>query len=133
MNNKIKAAVAGVVAAGALVLTGCASSADTASYNLSEDADNFKIERSITFYNGITGEYMMTIEGFCSLTDEGHQLEVVCREGEDAYTKDFLGLSDNVTYFAEQKESADVSLYHRKVYFRPETILPEIELDAGRQ
>jgi len=133
--NKITKIAAGLaLAAGAMIgLAGCTSAADNASYNLSQDAENFKIEREITFYNGITGEYIQTIQGFCSVEPEGNKLEVTCKEGEDKYTKDFLGLSDNVTWFALQTESADVSLYHRKIFVRPETILPEFELEVGQQ
>ena len=50
----------------AVLLTGC-SQADTASRNLSSAADNFEVVRRIVFYNGITGEYILTIEGLCSL------------------------------------------------------------------
>jgi hypothetical protein len=74
---------------------------------------------------------MLTIEGKCSITDEEVQLEVTCKIGDDAYKKHFLGLSDNVTYFVEQLETADVSAYHYRVMFRPETIVPEIDLETS--
>lgn len=48
----------------AILLTGC-SDADIASQNISKAADNFEISRRIVFYNGITGEYMLSIEGAC--------------------------------------------------------------------
>jgi len=132
MKKKLTGIILGAVALSVL-LTGCIEdrASDTVSENLSLDADNFKIERTIIFYNGITGEYVMKIEGLCSIADEGNQLEVTCKEGKDAYTKDFLGLSDNVTYFVQQTENANVDPYHRKIYFRPETILPDIELDLS--
>jgi hypothetical protein len=122
----------GIALAG-VALAGCSTSADTASYNLSQDAENFKIEREIVFYNGITGDYIQSIQGFCSVEADGGKLEVTCKEGEDKYTKDFLGLSDNVTWFALQTEATDVSLYHRKVFIRPESVLPEFELQVGQQ
>lgn len=110
-------------------LSGC-TTADTASYNLSKDADYFKINRRIVFYNGINGEYILQIEGFCSLgnQDPDGELSVTCKTGEDSYKKHFLGLSDNVTYFAEQIESKDVSANHYKVIFRPSTIIPSLEI-----
>lgn len=112
-----------------LVLSGC-TTADTASYNLSKEADYFKINRRIVFYNGINGEYILQIEGFCSLgnQDPTGELSVTCKTGEDSYKKHFLGLSDNVTYFAEQIESKDVSANHYKVIFRPSTIIPSLEV-----
>lgn len=112
-----------------LVGNGC-SDADVASENLSRDADNFKIERRIVFYNGITGDYMLSIEGRCSLgnNDPASRLSVTCKTGEDAYKKHFLGLSDNVTYFVEQIEGKNVSVYNYKVVFKPSVIVPDIEI-----
>lgn len=112
------------------VLAGCTTDADTASYNISKDADMFRVNRRIVFYNGINGEYILTIEGFCSLgnADPTGELSVTCKTGEGSYKKHFLGLSDNVTYFAEQIESKDVSANHYKVIFRPSEIIPDIEI-----
>lgn len=108
---------------------GC-TDADVASYNISKDADNFKVERRIVFYNGITGDYMLSIEGRCSLgnNDTPKQLSVTCKTGEDSYKKHFLGLSDNVTYFVEQVEGVNVSTYNYKVVFKPSIIIPDVEL-----
>src|SRR5688572_31757663 len=106
--------VVSALVAGAIV-TGCSSDADVASENLSKEADSFNINRRVVFVNGITDQYLLEITGKCSITDEGNQLEVTCKVGDDAYKKHFLGLSDNVTYFAEQLESANVSRYHYTV------------------
>lgn len=120
-----------------VMLTGakCASDADTASKNLSTAADAFEVQRRIVFYNGITGEYILTLEGRCSLGnfDSAGQLTVTCRTGEDAFKKHFLGLSDNVTFFAEQLEDIDVSIYHNRIIFKPQSIIPNIDFrgDAG--
>lgn len=109
-----------------LALSGC-SDADIASSNLSTAADYFRINRRIVFYNGITGEYMLTIEGKCSLgnDDEVGRLSVTCKTGDDEYKKHFLGLSDNVTYFVEQIDGKNVSTYHYSVVFKPIAIIPE--------
>jgi hypothetical protein len=117
----------------AMFLGACGSAADTASYNLSRGADNFEITRRIVFYNGITADYILVIEGLCSLgnNDAPGELTVTCKVGEAQYKKHFLGLSDNVTYFAEQIDGAMVGTYHYRVIFRPETILPDIELDIS--
>jgi hypothetical protein len=116
-----------------VVTTGCPRDAEVASRNLSQAADMFEINRRIIFYNGITGEYMLSLEGRCSIKDQGSQLEVTCKHGPDGFKKHFLGLSDNVTYFAEQVELADVSVYHYRVIFKPQTIVPEMDVrgDAG--
>ena len=113
-----------------LLAAGCSTPADVASYNLSKEADMFKVDRRIIFYNGITGEYMLVIEGRCSLgnNDSPGELTVTCKTGETTFKKHFLGLSDNVTYFAQQIEGADVDTYHYKVIFNPATILPDIQV-----
>ena len=116
-----------LVIALAILISGCARDADVASRNLSQAADMFEITRRVVFYNGISGEYILVVEGRCSILDQGNQLELTCKTGEDSYKKHFLGLSDNVTYFAEQLESSDVSVYRYKVIFKPTTIIPDID------
>jgi hypothetical protein len=113
-----------------MVLAGCESDANVASRNISQAADMFEINRRVVFYNGITGEYILTIEGRCSLGnfDSTGELSVTCKTGPSAYKKHYLGLSDNVTYFAEQLEGVDVSVYHYRVIFKPQTILPDVDL-----
>lgn len=128
MRKVTKMLIAATIAA--TTLTAC-SEADTTSHNLSKAADNFEVNRRIVFFNGITDTYLLTIEGLCSITDEGNQLEVTCKVGEDEYKKHFLGLSDNVSYFVEQTESAEVDPFHYRVIFRPETIVPDIDLETS--
>lgn len=117
----------GILAVGGL--TAC-NDADVASKNLSKAADNFEIQRRIVFYNGITGAYILEIQGLCSIGNEADpgQLTVTCKTGPDKYKKHFLGLSDNVTYFAEQIDGAKVSKYQYRVVFKPSTIVPDIDL-----
>ena len=109
-------------------LSAC-SDADVASRNLSKAADQFEINRRIVFYNGITGDYMLTMEGLCSLgnADKTRELTVTCKTGPSAFKKHFLGLSDNVTYFAEQIEPAPANVYRYRVIFKPSVIIPDIE------
>ncbi len=110
-------------------ITGC-SDAKVVSSNLSKAADNFEINRRVVFYNGITGEYMLSIEGLCSLgsASETKAVTVTCKTGPSDYKKHFLGLSDNVTYFAEQVEPAKASQYQYRVVFKPLAIVPDIEI-----
>ena len=128
----IAAAVAGIIL---LTATGCGTDAKTASENLSKAADSFEVQRRIVFFNGITDKYLLTIEGRCSIEPDGagKKLDVTCKTGPDQYKKHFLGLSDNVSYFVEQQESIDVSVYHTRVIFKPEAIVPDINLQTGKQ
>lgn len=114
------------------LLSGCSTDADVASHNLSQDADNFKINRRVVFYNGITADYVLSIEGLCALkADEGRKISITCKTGEGVYKKHYLGLSDNVTYFIEQLAPAAVGVYRYKVTFKPSVILPDIAVKAG--
>lgn len=115
------------IAIAATGLAGCADDAKIASSNLSKAADNFEINRRIVFYNGITGGYILTIEGLCSQEPDGRKLSVTCKTGPVAYKKHFLGLSDNVTYFSEQIDAAAANIYHYRVTFKPAAIIPDID------
>jgi hypothetical protein len=122
----MKAATLTLIAAA--LIAGC-TDADVASSNLSKAADMFEINRRVVFYNGITGEYMLTVEGLCSLgnNDRTGQLTITCKVGQDNYKKHFLGLSDNVTYFVEQLDPSKASAYHYRVVFKPQTIVPDVD------
>lgn len=119
------AAILGTLAA----LSGCDNDARVASRNLSQAADNFEINRRIVFFNGITDSYLLSIEGRCAFEVEsgGQKVAVTCKLGPNAYKKHTLGLSDNVSFFSEQLDSADVSVYHYRVVFKPQAILPDID------
>ena len=114
----------------ALILTGCSRDADVASRNLSVAADQFEIDRRIVFFNGITDTYLLSIEGRCSIEDQGNQLEVTCKLGPEQFNKHFLGLSDNVSYFVEQLETANVSVYNYRVIFKPQSIVPDVDFEG---
>ncbi len=124
----MKARVLSIVVVMAGGLSAC-NDADVASRNLSKAADNFEVNRRVVFYNGISGDYILTIEGLCSLgnDDKSGRLSVTCKTGPSAFKKHFLGLSDNVTFFAEQIEGKSVSTYHYRVVFKPSVIVPDID------
>lgn len=121
---------AAILLAATVLVAGCERDADVASRNLSAAADMFEINRRIIFYNGITGSYMLTIEGLCSLGnhDRPKELSVTCKTGPTSYKKHFLGLSDNVTFFVEQIEPVAASPFRYRVIFKPDVIVPDIEL-----
>ena len=124
MNKLATAIVLGTMGMG---LAGCSNDAMVASENLSKAADNFEIMRRIVFYNGITNDYILTIEGLCSQEQTDKKLAVTCKTGAGQYKKHFLGLSDNVTYFSEQMDAAPASVYHYRVTFKPAAIIPQID------
>ena len=112
-----------------LIMVACETEADVVNHNLSQSADSFEIQRRIVFFNGITDKYLLTIEGLCSLditTDKA--IKVTCKVGEEQYKRHYLGLSDNVSYFVEQTDAKTEDPYRYKVIFRPETIIPDIDV-----
>jgi hypothetical protein len=112
---------------GALGLAAC-DDATVVSQNLSKAADNFEISRRIVFYNGITGAYILTIEGLCAQEQSDKKLAVTCKTGPTTFKKHFLGISDNVTYFSEQLEPAKADAFHYRVTFKPSVIMPDIDV-----
>lgn len=115
---------------GLVAVAGCSHQSDVVSTNISTAADSFEVLRRVVFYNGITGEYMLTIEGYCALgnNDPVDELTVVCKISPTEFKKHFLGLSDNVTYFVEQLTAVNVSPYHYRVVFKPSVIIPDIDI-----
>jgi len=61
--------------------------------------------------------------------DPAGELSVTCKTGPDKYKKHFLGLSDNVTYFAEQLEPMPVGVYHYRVIFKPSVVIPDVDVE----
>lgn len=133
--RKIALSVALVVTLG-LGTTACfEDDADVASKNVSKAADNFEVNRRIVFFNGITDKYLLEIKGACSIKadSEDRQLEVICKTGKNEYVKDFLGLSDNVSYFVEQGEPVRASAYHYRKTFKPQSILPDVDFRGSTE
>lgn len=118
-----------IILVSVLTFPGCSRDAQVASRNLSYAADNFQLDRRIVFYNGVTGEYILTIEGKCAFEAVSERkVDVTCKTSDTEFKKHSLGISDNVTYFSEQLNSKGVSTYQYKVDFRPSVVIPDIEL-----
>lgn len=134
MNKKVLALAFAGVAIGT-ALTGCSTDADTTSYNLSQEAEQFKIVRHITAINDFTDEVVMDVEGFCSMESADSALEgsieLTCKVGPDEYFKNYLILGDNGIVSVEQIENSDVDEYHYKWIVKPEVLIPDIEVKTG--
>ena len=114
------------------VLAGCSTDADVASHNLSKAADQFEINRRVVFYNGITADYILSIEGLCSLdASVGSKVSITCKVGPAQFKKHYLGVSDNVTYFIEQLDPAPANVFRYRVVFKPESIVPDVDLKTS--
>ncbi len=117
------------------ILTSCSTAKDTVSYNISRDADEFRVIRRVVFYNSITDTYMMEMVGNIAI-DIGRDgvIEVIAKIAPNEYQKHYLGLSDNVTYTVEQIGTSNASEYKYKMIFKPESIVPiDLEYKKGEE
>lgn len=129
----------GVVLLASLSLAACGgSNADTVNDNLGKEAEQFKIVRRIVVTNNITDKVLYDITGRCSLESNPHltaNLEIICKDdgenGKPLYKKHFIGLADNLSWASTQLEGVNVSEYRTKFIFRPEAIIPDIDLATG--
>ena len=114
----------------AFFLTACSPPSQVVSQNISNDADNFKVDRRIVVTNLITDKHLLEVDGKCSITNEVEkkQFVFVCRVGQDAYVKNYAVYSDgaNVVTTIEQLATTNVNDYHYKLNFYPSTIIPTI-------
>ena len=125
--KKIFAIVAAVFVIG--LISSCSSDASVARANLEVAEQNFEVYRRVVFYNGITGEYILTIEGkLAIIVDSDGDLVVTVKTNDGKFLKHYLGLSDNVTYFSEALIPTDASAMQYRVIFKPATIVPTVEL-----
>lgn len=114
----------------AVALAACQTDADKASYNLSQEAEMFKITRNIVFYNTWTDTEVVQIQGRCSIDPSQVGLAVTCKE-DNGYKKHYLGKTANLSYFAVQMDAASVSTNRTKIVWKPTSFIPEIEVTVG--
>lgn len=129
---KKKVLILGLVVAVLFGVCGCSfeDEADVASYNISKEADNFNVYRSVKVINNQSDVVMLEFEGWCSINKdtEDNQLEITYRVGKDKYYKDFIGLNDRTTYVITQIDGSDVDKYHYEWLYHSEGDLIPIEL-----
>jgi hypothetical protein len=128
--SKIVGVVVALVVA--ISLTGCESAADKASKNLSKAAENFEVPRRIVGINGITDNVLFSVEGFCSYETGGSTYDVTCKEPDGSVERTTMAKSDNVTIVVSQMGGVHVSLFHSRVIFRPETVVPNFDLSTSK-
>ena len=99
---------------------------DRVSYNVSKEADNFKVHRRLAVINTRSDEPLFEVVGRLSVeTNHGdHELTVVVKTGENTYKKHMVYLSSNVFYVVEDLNGADVSPYYYQINFLPKAIVP---------
>lgn len=126
MNTLRAACLVGLVG-----LTACfEDAAQVANRNITRAADNFEVHRRVVFINGITGQYILSVEGLCSLSagESARSVRVTCKTGNSEYLRHQIGLSDNVTFLAEQLRDVRASEFRYRVTFNPLAAVPDIHV-----
>lgn len=113
-----------------LVLAGCSTDAEVARDNLDTAAEQFEVQRRIVFINGITDEYMLEVVGKCSYTPEANQVVVICKTGpgEREFVKHTMTRSDNTFAVVEQLDPVPADVFHHRIVFKPESLIPDVDL-----
>lgn len=110
--------------AGALMLgmAGCIDTkVDRVRYNLSNEADNFNIQRRLTVSNIRTDTVLFQMEGAFALdTSERDELEVTVQTGKDEFKRHFISLPDEVAYVMEDISGVNSDPYKYEISFLPD-------------
>ncbi len=126
----MKHAIAIAAVLGLLGLSGCESEATRANQNLTQAADNFEIQRRVSFVSGVTDNVILTIEGLCSISNgqTARSVLVTCKTGSNQFLRHQLGLAESVTFVVEQMSPARASGYHYRYIVRPASLIPTVEV-----
>lgn len=123
---KIKKSIVGlgVAGLGVLALAGC-SQADKVSQNVSNDADNFKVQRRVVIINTRTDKVEFTAQGLISVnTENSKKLVILAKVGKSTYKKNIVNLTNNNMYTVEDLSGANVNSYKYEVTWLPESVVP---------
>ena len=131
MSSKIKKVISGIVLAFVAVvlsvqLSGCRE-ANTVSYNISKEADNFNVLRRITIFNVRTDKVIWTLTGYASVQQSDGDLDVIVEIEDGVYAKNFFDLNEWTSYSVQDLSGAQVDKYKYELEFMPESI-PSIKI-----
>ncbi|MFP7258668.1 beta-sandwich lipoprotein [Lactococcus lactis] len=124
--KKIKnIAISTVLGASALIGLSACSQADKVSQNVSNDADNFKVERRVVIINTRTDKIEFVAKGLISVnTGDSKKLVILAKVGKSQYKKDIINLTNNNMYTVEDLSGANVNSYKYEVTWLPESVVP---------
>ena len=103
------------------------SDTQVTNHNITTESHNFELLRKTVFYNVWTDQEVAVFTGFCSIEDKGNRFWVTCKDA-DGFKRHQLGSSANMTYFMIQLDGVDVSTYHTKIVWKPQSFIPDIDV-----
>lgn len=121
VTRRLVAAILMLVVVAALL--GCRES-ERVSYNIARDADEFKVYRQITVFNGITNEIKYQVEGLISVTIGDGRLDVMAKVSDTEYHKDIFLLGDNDSANIVQTKNTTTDPYRYAVILNPKMLVP---------
>ena len=90
-------------------LSGCYSTAEDVKVNVMREADNFNVSRRVRVINTRTESVLFERQGLISVTVSGDsRLDIITKSGDDTYTKDIIGLSEDTMFIVEDIEGVSV-------------------------
>lgn len=116
--KKVIAAV--LIAVAMLTLAGCRQS-EIASWNVSQEADNFNVIRRVAVINTVDGKPLFEAIGRISIDSETkNKLVIIAEVAKGKYKKHIIGLNTATTmYVVEDINGADVSEYAYEMNYNP--------------
>lgn len=90
---------------------------------------NFGTYRRVTFYNVRLGEIVFACEGHIHVRiDADGDVELVVKTGPNSYLRHYLGQKQDITYFSEQLEDANIpDNYCYRIAWNPNKWIPVFE------
>lgn len=133
--RKITMAAAIALAGGVMFGTAaCTSDADKADVNIVTACEQFECQRTVVAVSGITGKTMLYAEGRCSFENQSaRRFDLICKYGPNEFRKQTFIMGDQDSVSIVQEEPIDVSLYHTRIILKPENLIPEFDLEVGKQ
>lgn len=128
MKKKLLSLIIGVsmFASMTTCIVGCQRESERVSYNVSKEADNFKVLRRLAIINSRTDKVEFELVGVFSIDvdKEDNQLEVTAKMKDGTFKKHFIGLNDETMYVIEDIGGAKVNKYRYEINYIPEMIIP---------
>ena len=105
-------------------LVGC-TEAQRVSRNVSQQADNFNVQRRVTVINTRTDKPVLEVIGNLSVQNTGDgDVDLIIETSPNVFMKHFVHLNEWTIYVVEDISGAYVDKYHYEINFLPEMIIP---------
>ena len=110
---------------GIVITLGACRESDKVSYNVSQEADNFNVNRRVAVINTRTDKVEFEVVGRISVdTSDSEKLVILVETAKGVYKKHFINMTEWNMYVIEDLDGAKVNEYKYEVNYMPESIVP---------